>query len=192
MEPPNELVLTDTDRDISGTLLREAGKLAAFIKARVRNAADAEDILQDVFFEFVQAYRLPESIEQISGWLFRVARNRIIDRFRKKKASSLTEADQDHEGESSALYLGIELPALEGDPEAEFARSAILAALQKALEELPANQRDVFVAHEIEGVSFEGLSRRDGVPVNTLLGRKRYAVLHLRQRLQVFYDELET
>jgi RNA polymerase sigma factor (sigma-70 family) len=192
MEPPNELALTDTDRDLSATLLREAGKLAAFIKVRVRNAADAEDILQDVFFEFVQAYRLPESIEQISGWLFRVARNRIIDRFRKKKASPSTEAAQDHEGGSGALYLGIELPAFEGDPEAEVARSAILAALQNALDELPANQRDVFVAHEIEGVSFESLSRRDGVPVNTLLSRKRYAVLHLRQRLQVFYDELET
>jgi RNA polymerase sigma factor (sigma-70 family) len=171
--------------------LREAGKLAAFIKARVRNAADAEDILQDVFLEFVQAYRLPEPIEQISGWLFRVARNRIIDRFRKTKTSPLTVAPA-NDGDSSALHLGVELPALEGDPEAGFARSAILAALQTALEELPANQRDVFVAHEIEGMSFESLSRRDGVPVNTLLSRKRYAVLHLRQRLQMFYDELET
>jgi RNA polymerase sigma factor (sigma-70 family) len=192
MGPPNELVLTDTDRDISATLLREAGKLAAFIKARVRNAADADDILQDVFVEFVQAYRLPESIEQISGWLFRVARNRIIDRFRKKKASPVIEAPQDQDGEGSALYLGIELPASDGDPEAEFARSAILAALQTALEELPAHQRDVFVAHEIEGMSFESLSRRDGVPVNTLLSRKRYAVLHLRERLRPYYEELDT
>jgi RNA polymerase sigma factor (sigma-70 family) len=191
MEPLNELVLTDTDRDISGTLLREAGKLAAFIKARVRNAADAEDILQDVFFEFVQAYRLSESIEQVSGWLFRVARNRIIDRFRRKKANSLSESVEDQDGEHGALYLDIELPSPKGDPEAEFARFAILAALQQALEELPASQREVFVAHEIEGLSFEDLSRRDGIPVNTLLSRKRYAVLHLRQRLQVLYDELE-
>jgi RNA polymerase sigma factor (sigma-70 family) len=191
MAPPNGLVLTDSDRDISGTLLREAGKLAAFIKARVRNAADAEDILQDVLFEFVQAYRLPQSIEQVSGWLFRVARNRIIDRFRKRKTSSLSESVEDADGEGGELCLDIELPSLEGDPEAEVARSAILAALQRALEELPADQREVFVAHEIEGLSFESLSRRDGIPINTLLGRKRYAVLHLRRRLQVFYDELE-
>jgi RNA polymerase sigma factor (sigma-70 family) len=191
MEPPNALVLTDTNRDISGTLLREAGKLAAFIKARVRNAADAEDILQEVFFEFVQAYRLPDSIEQVGGWLFRVARNRIIDRFRKKKAISFHETVQDQDGESNALYLDLELPSLEGNPEAEFTRLAFLAALQQALEELPANQREVFVAHEIDGLSFESLSRRDGTPVNTLLSRKRYAVLYLRQRLQVFYDELE-
>jgi RNA polymerase sigma factor (sigma-70 family) len=191
MDPLNELVLTDTDRDLSGTLLREAGKLTAFIKARVRNAADAEDILQDVLFEFVQAYRLPESIEQVSGWLFRVARNRIVDLFRKKKASSLSESVEDPDAERGALYLDIELPAHEGDPEAEFARLAILAALQRALEELPANQREVFVAHEIDGLSFENLSRRDGIPINTLLSRKRYAVLHLRQRLQALYDELE-
>ena len=191
MESLNELVLTDADRDLLGTLSREGGKLGAFIKARVRNAADAEDILQDVLFEFVQAYRLPESIEQVSGWLFRVARNRIIDRFRKKNASSSSESVQDPHEENGALSLDIELPALEGNPEAEFARLAILSALQLALEELPANQREVFVAHEIEGLSFESLSRRDGIPVNTLLSRKRYAVLHLRQRLQPFYDELD-
>jgi len=185
------LVLTDPNRDIGATLSREAGKLTAFIKARVRNAADAEDILQDVFFEFVQAYQLPESIEQVGGWLFRVARNRIIDRFRKKKASSLSETVQDLDGQSGALHLDLELPSLEGDPEAEFARLAFLSALQQALEELPANQREVFVAHEIDGLSFEILSRRDGIPVNTLLSRKRYAVLYLRERLQVFYDELD-
>lgn len=191
MEPLSELVLTDTDHDISGTLLREAGKLAAFIRVRVRNAADAEDIFQDVVVEFVQAYQLPESIEQVGGWLLRVARNHIIDRFRRKKASSLRESVRDPDGESSALDLDFELPALEGDPEAEFTRLAFLAALQQALDELPANQREVFMAHEIEGVSFETLSRRDGIAVNTLLSRKRYAVLYLRERLQVFYDELD-
>jgi RNA polymerase sigma factor (sigma-70 family) len=142
-----------------------------------------------VLFEFVQAHRLPESIEQVGGWLFRVARNRIIDRFRKKTVASSSDVVQD--GESSALYLDIELPSLEGNPEAEFTRLAILAALQHALEELPATQREVFVAHEIEGLSVESLSRRDGVPINTLLSRKRYAVLHLRRRLQAFYDELD-
>jgi RNA polymerase sigma factor (sigma-70 family) len=191
MEPLNELVLTDTNRDISTALLREAGKLKAFIKARVRNAADAEDVLQDVFFEFVQAYQLPESIEQVGGWLFRVARNRIIDRFRKRKAISFNESVEEQEGERGGLYSNIELPSPEGDPEAEFARLAFLAALQQALDELPAKQREVFVAHEIEGLSFEMLSRRDGIPVNTLLSRKRYAVLYLRERLQVFYDELD-
>ncbi len=185
------MVLTDANRDIAVILSREAGKLTAFIKARVRSAADAEDILQDVFFEFVQAYQLPESIEQVGGWLFRVARNRIIDRFRKKKTSSLSESVQDPDGESSALYLDFELPSPEGDPEAECARLAFLAALQQALEELPANQREVFVGHEIEGLSFEILSRRDGIPVNTLLSRKRYAVIYLRERLQMFYDELD-
>jgi RNA polymerase sigma factor (sigma-70 family) len=191
MEPLNELVLTDTNRDISTALLREAGKLKAFIKARVRNAADAEDVLQDVFFEFVQAYQLPESIEQVGGWLFRVARNRIIDRFRKRKAISFNESVEEQEGERGGLYSNIELPSPEGDPEAEFARLAFLAALQQALDELPAKQREVFVAHEIEGLSFEMLSRRDGIPVNTLLSRKRYAVLYLRERLLVFYDELD-
>jgi RNA polymerase sigma factor (sigma-70 family) len=191
MEPLNELVLTDTNRDISTALLREAGKLKAFIKARVRNAADAEDVLQDVFFEFLQAYQLPESIEQVGGWLFRVARNRIIDRFRKRKAISFNESVEEQEGERGGLYSNIELPSPEGDPEAEFARLAFLAALQQALDELPAKQREVFVAHEIEGLSFEMLSRRDGIPVNTLLSRKRYAVLYLRERLQVFYDELD-
>ena len=184
------LVLTDTNRDIAATVSQETGKLAAFIKARVRNAADAEDILQDVFFEFVHAYQLPESIEQVGGWLFRVARNRIIDRFRKKKATSFSESEEPDE-EHGALHLDIEIPSADGDPEAEFARLAFLAALQQALDELPANQRDVFVAHEIEGLSFETLSLRDGIPVNTLLSRKRYAVLYLRERLQVFYDELD-
>jgi RNA polymerase sigma factor (sigma-70 family) len=190
MEPLHELVLTDTDHDVAGAISREAGKLAAFIKARVRNAADAEDILQDVFFEFIQAYQLPESIERVGGWLFRVARNRIIDRFRKKKEISFS-ASEEQDGGRDTLHLNIELPSPEGDPEAEFARSAFLTALQIALEELPANQREVFVGHEIEGLSFENLSRRDGIPVNTLLSRKRYAVLYLRERLQVFHDELE-
>ena len=188
MEPPNALVLTDTHRDLRGTVQREAGKLAAYIRSRVRNAADAEDIFQDVLFELVQAYRLPEAIEQVGAWLLRVARNRIIDRFRRRKTSSSDVQHPDEGGDP--LYLDLELPAPDDDPEAEFTRLAFLAALQQALEELPAEQRDVFVAHEIDGLSFDTLSRRDGIPVNTLLGRKRYAVLYLRRRLQVFFDEL--
>ena len=191
MERPNALVLTESNRDVSGTVLREAGKLGAFIRARVRNAADAEDILQDVFFELVQADRLTASIENVSAWLFRVARNRIIDRFRRQKTSSLDEAVQQSDRADDPLNLDIDLPALDGDPEAELARANILAVLQQALDELPASQREIFVAHEIEGLSFEGISRRNGVPVNTLLSRKRYAVLYLRERLQVFYDDLQ-
>ena len=173
MEPPNALVLTDTHRDIAGTVRREAGRLAAFIKARVSNAADAEDILQDVLFEFVQAYRLPESIEQVGGWLARVARNRIIDRFRRKKTSSISEPARDTNEDGGPLYLDLELPSSEGDPEEEFTRLVFLAALQQALEGLPANQREVFVAHEIDGLSFETLSHRDGVPVNTPAQQKK-------------------
>ena len=180
MEPPNAPVLTDSNRVIADTLLREASKLTAFIKARVSNTADAEDVLQDVFYEFMQAYRLPEPIEQVSGWLFRVARNRIIDRFRKNKRVSSDES-----------YLELEIPSAVGDPESDLTRLNILAALQQALQELPAKQREIFVAHEIDGLSFETVSRRDGIPVNTLLSQKRCAVLYLRKRLQVFYDELE-
>jgi RNA polymerase sigma factor (sigma-70 family) len=191
MEPPHAFFVTDTNRDISAAVSREAGKLAAFIKGRVRNAADAEDILQEVFLEFVQAYRLPEPIEQISAWLFRVARNRIIDRFRKKKTRSFSESIRNQDEEGGEQYLDLEIPSPEAGPEAEIARLAILEALQQAVGELPVSQRDVFVAHEIEGLSFESLSRRDGTPVNTLLSRKRYAVLYLRRRLQALYDELD-
>ena len=184
MEPPHAIFVTNDNRDIAATVLREASKLGAFIQSRVRNSADAEDILQDVFFEFVQAYRLPESIEQVSGWLFRVARNRIIDRFRKKKPRPLGDLIETEN-------LDLLLPAPNAGPEAEFTRATILEALQRALEELPVEQREVFVAHEIEGLSFESLSRRDGTSVNTLLSRKRYAVLYLRERLQSLYDELD-
>jgi RNA polymerase sigma factor (sigma-70 family) len=191
MDPAQALSVTDANREISTTVRREAGKLASFIKARVRSAPDAEDILQEVFLEFVQAYRLPESIEQVSAWLYRVARNRIIDRFRKRKPQSLGDSvharDKDRDGE----YLDLELPSLAAGPEAQVDRAAILEELIRALDELPANQRDIFVAHEIEGLSFETLSRRDGVSVNTLLSRKRYAVLYLRKRLQKSFDELE-
>jgi RNA polymerase sigma factor (sigma-70 family) len=184
MEPPHALFVTNDNRAITATVLREASKLAAFIRSRVRNSADAEDILQEVFFEFVQAYRLPETIEQVSGWLFRVARNRIVDRFRKKKPQAFSE-------DSDAENLHLLLPSSDAGPEAEFAREAILEGLQQALDELPVEQREVFVAHEIAGVSFETLAFRGGVSVNTLLSRKRYAVLHLRKRLKTLYDELD-
>ncbi|MFM0261225.1 RNA polymerase sigma factor [Paraburkholderia sediminicola] len=187
MEPPRTpKSMIERDTDITATVLRERTKLGNFIRRRVHDQGDAEDILQDVFHEFVQAYRLPAPIEQVSAWLFRVARNRIIDRFRKHREQPLTDMVDDAEHR-----LDLALPATDAGPEAVYARSVLLEALQDALNELPVDQRDVFVAHELEGRSFKELASGSGVGVNTLLARKRYAVLHLRVRLQAVYDELD-
>ena len=200
MEPPPTPPMIDRNSDITATVLRERTKLGNFIRRRVRDPSDAEDILQDVLHEFVQAYRLPEPIEQVSAWLFRVARNRIIDRFRKKKEQPLAETagtDENTENTENAEHaddeyrLDLALPADDAGPEAAYARSVLLAALQHALDELPDNQRDIFIAHELEGRSFKELAAESGVSLNTLLARKRYAVLHLRARLQAVYDELD-
>jgi RNA polymerase sigma factor (sigma-70 family) len=200
MEPPPTPPMIDRNSDITATVLRERTKLGNFIRRRVRDPSDAEDILQDVLHEFVQAYRLPEPIEQVSAWLFRVARNRIIDRFRKKKEQPLAETagtDENTENTENAEHaddeyrLDLALPAHDAGPEAAYARSVLLAALQHALDELPDNQRDIFIAHELEGRSFKELAAESGVSLNTLLARKRYAVLHLRARLQAVYDELD-
>jgi len=182
--------MTDKDSAIAATVMRERLRLGNFIRGRVRDQAETEDILQDVFYEFIEAYRLPEPIEHVSAWLFRVARNRIVDHFRKKKARPISETS-DPGGDDSELRLDLALPSPEAGPEAEYARSTLLKALQQALDELPENQREVFVAHEFEGNSFKEISARTGVTLNTLLARKRYAVLHLRARLQTVYDELE-
>jgi RNA polymerase sigma factor (sigma-70 family) len=193
-QPPPTNPMIDRDSDITATVLRERTKLGNFIRRRVRDPSDAEDILQDVLHEFVQAYRLPEPIEQVSAWLFRVARNRIIDRFRKKKEQPLSEtvATGDNADTADEEYrLDLALPSHDAGPEAAYARSVLLAALQHALDELPENQRDIFIAHEIEGRSFKELASESGVALNTLLARKRYAVLHLRARLQAVYDELD-
>ena len=190
MEPPRTpKSMIERDTDITATVLRERTKLGNFIRRRVHDQGDAEDILQDVFHEFVQAYRLPAPIEQVSAWLFRVARNRIIDRFRKRREQPLAEIADDSADVEYRLDLA--LPATDAGPEALYARSVLLEALQEALNELPADQRDVFVAHELEGRSFKELAAESGVGVNTLLARKRYAVLHLRVRLQAVYDELD-
>jgi RNA polymerase sigma factor (sigma-70 family) len=178
-------LMADKENRIAETISRERGRLGAFIRRRVPDPGEAEDILQDVFFEFVEAYRLPEPIEQIGAWLYRVARNRIIDRFRKKKEVPLPAAADDGEAE----WLDLALPAPDAGPEAAYARSVLLAELEKALDELPKAQRDVFIAHELEGRSFKEMAAAGGVSVNTLLARKRYAVLHLRARLQTLYDE---
>jgi len=193
-QPPPTNPMIDRDSDITATVLRERTKLGNFIRRRVRDPSDAEDILQDVLHEFVRAYRLPEPIEQVSAWLFRVARNRIIDRFRKKKEQPLSEtAGNSDSGDAvdDEYRLDLALPAHDAGPEAAYARSVLLTALQSALDELPDNQREIFVAHEIEGRSFKELASESGVTLNTLLARKRYAVLHLRARLQTVYDELD-
>ena len=182
--------MLERERDLTATILRERSKLGHFIRRRVRDPSEAEDILQDVFHEFVQAYRLPAPIEQVSAWLFRVARNRIIDVFRKKRELPLAEATGEPDDDSE-YRLDLALPSYEAGPEAVYARSVLLDALQAALDELPGNQREVFVAHELEGRSFKELAAESGVSVNTLLARKRYAVLHLRASLQTVYDELD-
>jgi len=178
-----EALMAEQDKHLTETISRERGRLGNFIRQRVADAGEAEDILQDVFFEFITAYRLPEPIEQVGAWLFRVARNRIVDRFRKKREEPLPDAGED------GPWLDELLPSAQAGPEAAYARSLLLEALQLALEELPPAQRDVFIAHELEGCSFKTLAEESGVSINTLLGRKRLAVLHLRSRLQSIYDE---
>ena len=178
--------MTDKDSEISAVVVRERSRLGNFIRGRVGDPAEAEDILQDVFYEFVEEYRLPESIEQASAWLFRVARNRIIDRFRKKKEVPISET-----GDEEEYRLDLALPSPDAGPEAEYARAVLLDALRQALDELPEAQREVFVEHELEGRSFKEIAAQSGVAINTLLARKRYAVLHLREQLQAVYDELE-
>jgi RNA polymerase sigma factor (sigma-70 family) len=188
--PPTSHTMTDRDSDITATVVRERTRLVNFIRRRIRDPDDAEDILQDVFHEFVQAYRLPAPIEQASAWLFRAARNRIIDRFRKKKEQPLTDLSEAEDDAISEYRLDLALPAHDAGPEALYARALLLKALQDALDELPPNQREVFIAHELEGRSFKDMAAESGVTLNTLLARKRYAVLHLRARLQAIYDEL--
>ena len=178
--------MTDKDSEISDVVVRERSRLGNFIRRRIGNPEEAEDILQDVFYEFVEEYRLPESIEQASAWLFRVARNRIIDRFRKKKEVPMSET-----GDEEEYRLDLALPSPDAGPEAEYARAVLLDALRQALDELPEAQREVFVEHELEGRSFREMAAQSGVAINTLLARKRYAVLHLREQLQAVYDELE-
>ncbi|WP_028206237.1 RNA polymerase sigma factor [Paraburkholderia nodosa] len=189
--PPTSHPMTDRDSDIAATVVRERTRLVNFIRRRIGDPDDAEDILQDVFSEFVQAYRLPAPIEQASAWLFRAARNRIIDRFRKKKEQPLPDLPGDDDEAGGEYRLDLALPAHDAGPEALYARALLLKALQNALDELPPNQREVFIAHELEGRSFKDMAAESGATLNTLLARKRYAVLHLRGRLQAMYDELD-
>jgi RNA polymerase sigma factor (sigma-70 family) len=173
----------EQNQRISEVVTQEQSRLRNFIRRRVPDPRDAEDILQDVFYTLVQANRLLMPIEHVTGWLFRVARNRITDFFRKKKPESFS--DQDDELPPFEDLL----PSPAAGPEALYARSVLLDELELAVDELPEEQRSVFVAHELEGRSFKDMAAETGVSVNTLLSRKRYAVLHLRKRLQGIYDE---
>ena len=179
----------DQERDISAEIARHSPRLRNFVRRRVADAADAEDILQDVLFELVESYRLPHPVEHVGAWLFRVARNRIVDFFRKKRPEALADVGEIDADESDLAAIDELLPSTGAGPEADFARRVLLEELDAALNELPPEQREVFVAHEIEGRSFREIAERTGVGVNTLLSRKRYAVLHLRRRLQAIYDE---
>ena len=174
-----EAVLSEQDQRIAETVARERGRLRNFIRSRVPDPRDAEDILQEVFYELVAAYRAMLPLDEVGGWLFRVARNRIIDLFRRKKPDALGD-------------LGIEdlLPSPEAGPEAAYARSVLLDELDAALAELPPEQRDAFVGHEFQGRSFKEMAAESGVPLNTLLTRKHYAVLHLRRRLREKYEDI--
>src|SRR3989442_5706495 len=178
----------ERDQRVSEVVERERSRLRNFIARRVRDPRDAEDILQDVFYELTEANRLLVPIEHVTGWLFRVARNRITDLFRKKKAESLSDTDVAGE-DDELLKLEDLLPASDAGPEALYARSVLLDELELAVDELPEEQREVFIAHELEGRSFKEMAAGTGVSVNTLLSRKRYAVRHLRERLQSIYDE---
>ena len=173
------------DLEIAALVRRERGRLRSFILKWVRDAPDAEDILQEVLYELVAAYRLMQPIEQAGAWLMRVARNRIIDRFRKRKPQLLR--DLVPEGEEADALEKL-FPAVEESPDAQLIRELLIEELEQALDELPLEQREVFVAHELEGASFKELSARWDVGINTLLSRKRYAVLRLRERLREVYE----
>ena len=182
------LPLSQQDRDITATVQRERGRLLAFIRRWIEDAADAEDILQESLYELVLAHRMMQPVEQAGAWLVRVARNRIIDRFRRRDARgdtvSITQEDVAPEGSLADL-----LPAADSGPEAAAMRAILLAEIEAALAELPPEQRAVFVAQELEGVGFRELAQRTGVSINTLLARKRYAVRFLRARLRKVWDD---
>ena len=184
------LTVSAQDREIAATVRRERGRLMAFIRRRVLDAAEAEDVLQEALYELVAAYRLMQPVEQAGAWLMRVARNRIIDRFRKKKPELL--ADQGFEGYEDEEFNGsIEdlLPSPEDGPDALVIRELMLERIEAVLNELPREQREVFIAQELEGASFKELAERWNVTVSALLSRKRYAVLFLRKRLKEDFDE---
>ncbi|HEV8240523.1 MAG TPA: RNA polymerase sigma factor [Thermoanaerobaculia bacterium] len=181
----------EQDRRIVDALEQQRPRLRQWLRRQAADPGDVEDVLQDVFYELVAAYRLLQPVEQAGAWLFRVARNRLVDRWRKKKPEAF--ADHDHvTEEGERLGLADLLPSPEAGPDAAYARSVLVEELEDALAELPDAQREVFLAHEVEGRSFKEIAARTGVGVNTLLSRKHAAVLQLRQRLRAVYDEFLT
>ena len=182
--------MTEQDQKISEAISRDEPRLRNFIRRRVADHSEAEDILQEVFYELVEAYRMMKPVEQVTAWLFRVARNRIIDLFRRKNREGTRADGAGLSEEGEALFWEDLLPSPDAGPEAAYARSLLLEQLDDALEELPEEQREVFISHELLGYSFKEISERSGVSVNTLLSRKHYAVLHLRERLRSVYEEL--
>jgi RNA polymerase sigma factor (sigma-70 family) len=183
-----ERMARQQDERIADVFRRTEARLRGFVRRRVPDPGDAEDIVQDVFSALVEANRLLLPIDHVTGWLFRVARNRITDLFRKKKPERFADLARDEDGEG--LALDDLLPSPDAGPDAAYARQALLEALEAAIAELPADQRDVFVAHEIEGRSFKEMAKDSGVNVNTLLSRKRYAVQRLRALLRGVYDDV--
>jgi RNA polymerase sigma factor (sigma-70 family) len=182
-----ERMTGEQDRRISEAVDQQRGRLRNFIRSRVADPSDAEDILQDVFYELVAAYRLAKPIEQVGAWLFQVARNRIIDRFRKQKPEAVSIGG--NADEEDALSLEEILPSPDGGPEAEFVRGVLMDEIEEALADLPPEQQEVFVANEIQGRTFAEIAEETGTSINTLLSRKRYAVLHLRRHLREVYEE---
>jgi len=188
-EVPSIAWMAAEERRITDAVESQGGRLRSFIRRRVGDADEAEDILQDVFYELVLAYRLMRPVEHLGAWLLHVARNRITDRFRKKKPEPLPRGPMGFADDGEELSLEDLLPSPAGGPDAIYARAVLLEELEAALDELPAEQRDVFVAHELEGRRFKEMAAETGVSENTLLSRKHYAVVHLRRRLQAIHDE---
>jgi RNA polymerase sigma factor (sigma-70 family) len=185
-EIPSNWTITEQDRLISQAVEKDQPRLRSFIRKHVSDIGEAEDVLQDVFYELLEAYRLMKPVEHVTAWLFRVARNRMVDLFRRKKPTSLNNpASIEDDGDT----LEDLLPSEDAGPEAAYARSLLLDALEEALEELPQTQREVFIAHELSGQSFKEISAETGLSVNTLLSRKHYAVTHLRESLQSIYED---
>lgn len=184
--PTDGWTISQQDQLLSEAIARDQPRLRNFIRRHVSDNGEAEDILQDVFYELLQAYRMMKPVEHVTGWLFRVARNRIVDLFRRNRPGSLSDPIT---SEEDSLLLEDLLPSSDDGPEAAYARTVLLEALEDALDELPDEQRSVFIAHELAGRSFRQLSDETGVSINTLLSRKRYAVLYLRRRLQAIYND---
>lgn len=186
---PIETLMTDQNKEIAKTVEKERGRLFSFIRKRVSDPDEAEDILQDVMFQLVEAYRMMKPVEQWTAWLFRVARNKITDRYRKKKPERLDTAIH-HDEDGEALFLSDLLASDNSSTQEMYMNDLMMEEISEALEELPAEQREVFVWHEIDGKSFQQMSEETGLSINTLLSRKRYAVMFLRERLQDLYKEM--